>query len=282
MGLGWKTARVLGDELLVWHDGGPTEGIGALVALLPERKLGLVIFANEVSFEGNVAVFLALDILELMLETKYGIVPPVDAPVEITAVPPTLLSDYAGRYVVFGEMMEVAVDGDQLAGQVMGMDFDLIATSENSFRPHHWLLSLGLAEFLPFPIDPRELEITFMAGDDPVETAMIINFKDVYYEVCPVYPEVTAVPALWNEITGRYNLVYRLPAGRMGDEVVGQTEIFIEEGVLKMAGYVGPIRPISDTELIILSGSFAGETMVYAPENGAITHQMIVYQPAES
>ena len=281
MGLGWKTARVLGNELLVWHDGGPTEGIGALVALLPERKLGVVLIANEVSFEGNVAVFLALDILELMLETKYGITLPAAEPSEPTAVDPAMLADYSGRYVVFGEMMDVSLAGDQLEGRVMGMTFALVPISESSFRPNHWLLSLGLAEFLPFPIDPRELEVLFMTGDETDETAMIINFKDVYYEICPKYPEVTAVPALWNEITGTYNLVYRLPLGRIDDEIVGQTEIFIEDGVLKMAGYVGPILPISETELIILSGSFVGETMVYEPESGSITHQMIVYQPTE-
>jgi CubicO group peptidase (beta-lactamase class C family) len=73
MGLGWKTARVLGSERMIWHDGGPGEGIGSLVALLPERNLGVVLFANEVSFEGSVSVSLAVEILELMLETKYGV-----------------------------------------------------------------------------------------------------------------------------------------------------------------------------------------------------------------
>jgi CubicO group peptidase (beta-lactamase class C family) len=41
MGLGWKIAPVLASQLLVWHDGGPGEGIGSLVALLPERNCAL-------------------------------------------------------------------------------------------------------------------------------------------------------------------------------------------------------------------------------------------------
>ena len=41
MGLGWKIAYVPGSERMVWHDGGPDDGTGALVALLPDRKLGL-------------------------------------------------------------------------------------------------------------------------------------------------------------------------------------------------------------------------------------------------
>ena len=37
------------------------------------------------------------------------------------------------------------------------------------------------------------------------------------------------------------------------------------------------ILPISETEIIILSGSFAGETMVYCSDTGNIYHQMHVY-----
>ena len=33
IGLGFKIARVLGDERLVWHDGGPSDGTGALVGV---------------------------------------------------------------------------------------------------------------------------------------------------------------------------------------------------------------------------------------------------------
>ncbi len=75
MGLGWKTTRVLGSELLVWHDGGPSDGTGALMAFIPERKLGVVLIANSTTFGGDVSAPLAVEILELMLETKYGLIP---------------------------------------------------------------------------------------------------------------------------------------------------------------------------------------------------------------
>jgi hypothetical protein len=52
----------------------------------------------------------------------------------------------------------------------------------------------------------------------------------------------------------------------------------VADGVLQMAGFVGPILPISENEIIILSGAFAGETMVYDPETGNIYHQNIVYR----
>ena len=120
MGLGWKTAHVFGDELLVWHDGGPVEGISSLVALLPERKLGVVLFANEVSFEGNVSIFAAMDILELMLGTKYGIISPESDLPEPIDIDRSLLDDYAGRYIVFGEVLDVFLSGDQIKAKALG------------------------------------------------------------------------------------------------------------------------------------------------------------------
>ena len=47
------------------------------------------------------------------------------------------------------------------------------------------------------------------------------------------------------------------------------------------SGFVGPILPISESEIIILSGPFAGETMVYEPDTGYIYHQFVVYKPIE-
>ena len=281
MGLGWKKTRALGSELMVWHDGGPSEGIGSLVALLPERKLGVVLFANEVSFEGSVSVPLAIDILERMLETKYGIIPPEDEISEPIDIDRSLLEDYVGRYIAFGQVMDVSLRGDRLKGKIQGMKFDLIPVGQTRFRVSHWLLNLGLADLLQFPIDLRELEIEFLAGDEADEDVMIINIGDISYEICPRYPEFTDIPALWEEIAGVYDLVARLPSGNIGSEIVGRDEIQLEDGVLRMPGVIGPLKPINETEIIILSGPFAGETMVYEPGTGYIYHQWVVYKPTE-
>jgi hypothetical protein len=128
----------------------------------------------------------------------------------------------------------------------------------------------------------RELEIEFQAWDEADKEVMIINAANISYEICPKYPEFSEFPALWQEITGTYDLLRRLPSGDMGSEVFGQDEIRIEDGVLLMPGVIGPIKPISDTEIVILSGSFAGEIMLFEPDSGYVYHQSIVYQPAKS
>ncbi|MFL7893566.1 MAG: serine hydrolase domain-containing protein [Anaerolineales bacterium] len=45
MGLGWKTAYILGSERMIWHDGGAGEGIGAVVPRSWEQ--GLARFKRE-------------------------------------------------------------------------------------------------------------------------------------------------------------------------------------------------------------------------------------------
>jgi CubicO group peptidase (beta-lactamase class C family) len=278
MGLGWKIANVLGSERMIWHDGGPGEGVGALVALLPERKLGVILIANSTSFEGRVSVPIAQDILEVLLKTKYGINKPQEKTWERAEQDPDLLASYVGKYAAFGDVFEVLPDGDRLNGSIQGMVFSLAPLNETTFQPEHWLADLGFANLLGVPIDLKKMKIKFLAGNEENQDLMIINFGDIFYEICPRYPQMGEFPLLWDDLTGEYDLVARLSSGEAGVDVLGKTRIHVKDDVLHMAGLVGPILPISETEIIILSGPFAGETMVYDPASGTITHQSIVYK----
>jgi len=44
-----------------------------------------------------------------------------------------------------------------------------------------------------------------------------------------------------------------------------------------MSGVFGPILPLDETYIRILSGPFAGETMEYFPETGFLIHQNAVF-----
>jgi hypothetical protein len=241
-----------------------------------------VLFANEISFEGSISIPLATEILELMLETKYNVILPKDEIPEPVEIDRSTLEDYVGRYIVFGQVMDVSLSADQLKGEIQGMKFDLISVDQTRFRVSHWLLKLGVADLLQLPIDLRELEIEFLVGDESNEDVMIINIGGFSHEICPRYPEFTEIPALWEELTGVYELVARLPSGNVGSEIIGRDAIQLADGVLNMPGVIGPLNLISETEIIILSGPFAGETMIYEPETGYIYHQWVVYKPTES
>jgi hypothetical protein len=248
------------------------------VALLPERKLGVVLFANGTSFEGSVSVFLALDILAQMMEAKYGIIPSESPPPEPIKINPDLLAEYAGKYIVWGQVLEVSLKDEQLQLDFQGIKLNLVPICPTIFRVDHWLLRLPLEKYLLLPFEMgalREMEVEFQVEDAAV---MLLNFSGVSYEICPKYPEITAIPPLWEALAGEYYLRYRLPSGKIGNEVFGHAEIQIEDGVLIMPGVIGPILPISETEIIILGGSFTGEIMSYDPDTGAISHQWVVYK----
>jgi CubicO group peptidase (beta-lactamase class C family) len=279
MGLGWKTARVLASERMVWHDGGPDDGTGSLIALLPERKLGVVLISNSTAFGSPVSISLALELLEGMLESKYDVEPSTAATPDRVNVEPALLDEYAGRYIAFGQAMDVSRRGDRLKAKIRWITFNLVPVSQNTFRVGHWLLKLGLADLLPLPVDLRELELEFHAGDPDDEDTLIVKMGDFLSEICPRYPMVSEPPALWRELAGDYELQARVSSQQIRQEVIRRDEIRIENGVLLMPGIIGPLQTLDDTTIVIQSGPFAGETIARDPDTGTLYHQWVVYSP---
>jgi CubicO group peptidase (beta-lactamase class C family) len=282
MGLGWKIGLVSESEKMVWHDGGPSEGIGSLIAFLPERKLGLVLLANSTSFDGSVSAPLAIELLEAMQETAYGLAGTEEEPPDLYPVEPVVLQDYQGSYAAFGEIMEVVSNGDRLKASIQGMSFDLEPVAENRFRPNHWLYKLGLADLLQLPIDLRELEIEFQMGEETGQDIMVINMGGISYEMCPRYPDLTEDETSWEALAGKYERYGRLPSGNSGQEKLGEIDLTIIAGRLHMSGAIGPVLPIDDETIVILSGPFNGETISYDPESGILTHQGFIYKPVQS
>ena len=277
MGLGWKTSNALIGEHLVWHDGGPSEGIGSLVAFLPDRKLGIVLFANGTSFDGSVSVPLALDILKIMLESKFDLTVPDSMEPAIVKMDPANLEKYAGRYIAFGEVLEVLVNKDRLRGRLGGFTFNLEPLGNDEFQPQHWLSDIGLASVLGSPIDLRQLKIKFLDGDEIAGDFMIIDVGGISHEICPRYPNLESLSFQWKKFIGEFDLVYRLPSGELDNKILGTSTIWVEDDILQMGGVVGPIIPISATEIIIASGPYAGDIMILDPETENISHQSIVF-----
>jgi CubicO group peptidase (beta-lactamase class C family) len=279
MGLGWKIGRVLGSEKMVWHDGGPAEGIGSLVAMLPEKKLGVVMLGNSTSFESSVSMPIAMVLLEAMVETAYGLERIEEESREEVQVERAVLERYQGEYALFGDIIEIVLDKDRLKARFPGFSFDLAPIGENRFGVTHWLNRLGLLDLLGLPMDIDELEIQFQPGTEAGQDLMIIDFGGINYEICPRYPEV---PAGSEALAGRYERYYRLQAGNVGLEKLGENEIEVVDGRLTMSGGVGPILPIDDKTIIILSGPFSGETITRDPESGTLSHQVFVFKPITS
>ena len=279
MGLGWKTTKIDGSEFMAWHDGGPSEGIGALVAFLPYKKLGIAIVANSTSFESSISVPFAIKILKDILETKSEIEYHKSEKPGRIETNRQLLSIYEGKYTAFGQLMDVKAKNNKLKGRIGAFGLDLIPVNETEFRVSHWMDRIGLTKIIKPPIDFDKIKVGFFKSNTPDSSYLILNLDNISFEICPKYPDHFSVPGNWDDLVGEYKMAFRLPDNKTGDFNGSHWTISKEDYVMVMSGVFGPIVPLNDKFLIITSGPFADETIEYNPESGNIIHQNAVFVP---
>jgi len=266
MGLTWFTDREQLGELLVFHSG-TNQGVISLVALIPERDLGLVVFSNSDSFEDEQNQ-LMVDIFKLMLETKYGIVPPEKTAPDQVRVDKSTLERYVGKYAMNGEILEIILSGDTSKVVYQGQKVSMIPISQSRFMLSHWLA------------DVEDSQIEFFVDDADEEDIMILTAGGSFHIVCPKYPEISEVPPLWQKLIGEYDIYPRIPSVYSDTVTLGVDSIQAEENVLSTSS--GKILlSINDTEIIIVGGINDGETMIYDDETSSITWQNMILKPAE-
>ncbi len=151
MGLGWKTTRLNNSELLVWHDGGPSEGIGSVIAILPDRKMGIAMMGNSTEFSGAISIQLAIQILNRILaDRSESIEKSPDSPERIL-VSRQNMDRYEGRYLAWGTNMDVKGKNKKMKGRIGGIGLNLIPLSETNFRLTHWMDQIGLTKIFTPP-----------------------------------------------------------------------------------------------------------------------------------
>jgi len=279
MGLGWKTAKIRDKELLVWHDGGPGEGIGALIAFLPGQNLGIAMAANSTSFSGVESVQLASRILE-KIKSK-GSDPAIEAVSEAdrARVDPEVLNSYQGSYIAWGTVMRIKPKKEKLKGKIDGLGLDLIPLNDYEFRVSSWVDRLGLTKIFRLPMDLNKIRISFLPLESPDSITMVINMNYFNYEICPRYPDNFSLPENMQELTDSYEMAWRLPYSKAGPMSGNIFSITLENSMLIMSGVFGPILPLSNNRIRILSGPFAGEIIEYEQTSGQLIHQNGIFLP---
>jgi CubicO group peptidase (beta-lactamase class C family) len=279
MGLGWKTTRLDGNELLVWHDGGPDDGDGALVAFLPSRKLGIALIGNGTSLSGSISLPFAMEIFRQLIEQEGEAAGSLSPVKEKLKNPEHPLADYEGAYTAFGQLMQVKAKRRKLTGKIGGLSLEMIPVNDSTFRVTHWMDKLGLTKIIKPPIEFNKIHITFCNGKVPDARNMIINLDNITFEICPRYPDHLIEEGGWSKLIGDYRMAERLPGKRQGAFTGSIFSISTVDHTLVMSGHIGPVVPVSDHYLQILSGPFAGETMEYDPATGILAHQNALFIP---
>ncbi len=266
-GLTWFTDRRQLGEQLVFHSG-TNQGFISMIALMPERDLGFIVSSNSDRFE-DMQNQLAVDTLRLMLETKYGVVVPEERRAEAVDVDRSTLERYEGKYVMNGEIIEIILSGDEAKAVYQGQKITMVPISQAKFGLSHWLA------------DVENMELEFYVDSPDDEDMMIVTMGGSYYIICPRYPAIEEPPPLWEELTGKYDIYPRIPSTYSDTETLGTVEIKATGNVL-LTTDSRVLKPISNTEIVIVGGVFDGETMIYDDETGSITWQNVVYKPIES
>ncbi len=281
MGLGWKTTYIDGTELVVWHDGGPGEGTGALIALMPERKMGMAMMANSTSFAGSVSMPFAIEVFNRMLSAKAPGHEQSGKPVRYGTSQKHLMK-FEGTYAAFGQPMNVEARKKKLKASIGNMKLDLIPISENAFRVTHWMEAVGLTKIIKPPVAFEKISIEFRNAETADSCYMIIALGVFSHEICPRYPKSQKFEDMRNSVEGAYSAARRLPGNSVGKYTGSKYVIREQDSVLMMSGVYGPVVPIDESHLIISSGPFAGETMEYDARTGHLIHQNHIFVPSGS
>jgi CubicO group peptidase (beta-lactamase class C family) len=283
MGLGWKTTRLMDNKLMAWHDGGPDDGTGALIAFVPEENIGLAIVSNSTAFGANVSVPLTIQIFNEMKGHDKVAVNPKSENKTGAKYRRENLKELAGNYTAFGQIMSVEAKKNKLKGNIGGIGLDLVPLDTAGFKVTHWTHEIGLTKIIPPPVDLDKLTINFI--DDNISLGsgnMIINMDNISYEICPKYPATDHWPVYWHDLSGAYKIYQRLPGNKPGELWNGGYTISADKGIVMMSNPFGPIVPVSDRFIRIWSGPFAGEIMEYISETRTIIHQNAVFIPSDN
>jgi len=194
-GLGWMLSGlpVEGGGQQAWHNGG-TKAFLSQMALLPERKLGVVVIANA-DCAGNLVYQAAEEALKLALEIRDGVVQPPKLLAPEIALPRETLSRYVGDYSLMGSLARITLGKKRLRLHVLNYVLDLVPVSPTHFRVEYNLLGL---KSVPIPFPP--IDFTEVNGR---RFAILRDRVLVPSEKIPAYP----IPETWRRYVGQHRLL---------------------------------------------------------------------------
>ncbi len=193
-GLGWMLSGlpVEGGGQQAWHNGG-TKAYLSQIALLPEKKLGVVVLANA-DGAGSLVVEAAEAALQLALEIRHGIAAPARARVPEISVTHTQLAPLVGDYSLMGSLAHIKLGKKRLKLHVLKHVLDLVPVTPTRFRVEFNLLGL---KSVPIAFPP--VEFTQVAGRGFV---LLHDRTVIPAEKIAPY----SIPESWRRCVGDYHL----------------------------------------------------------------------------
>ena len=269
-GLAWRTDTHRFSELTVFHHG-ICMGTQSLIALMPEKKQGIVLICNSSSIDDSILLEFGFEILGLMLQTIDGVLPKSESGPQPSGSPQTSSEkdQYEGKYCLDGEIIELFIKSEDLKVKIEPGEMELLPLEGRRFS-----LSSDMRSLERF----GKIEVEFFL-DEISKDWMIHIFRGGMYVgtaiKCPVLDE-TALEK-WRKLEGKYEAYPRFESRFTGEKRFGHAEIILKDNFLLLPSHRAVLMPLNDMELVIRGGLFDGETMLYDPVTGYITWQDVVY-----
>ncbi|MCE7748556.1 MAG: beta-lactamase family protein [Candidatus Heimdallarchaeota archaeon] len=245
-------------ELAAFH-AGTNQGTKSIIAFAPEQQLAVILVSNSAEFEDD-SKALALEILEIMHETRTGLKKQKEC-YDKQEVDIEILKNYTGIYAVEGDVAEIYLVRNKLKMNYMGYNVVLKPINDTTFYADHWLINIG------------NIKLRFF------EDFFILSLEGVHNPICLKYSPDAELMNHWSSYLDDYEVWYRHFSIYNTEEVPFTMILYCEDGVLRfnMTNFV--LLPLSQTELIIQSGAFEGETIVRDPNTGFLYWESRIFKP---
>lgn len=193
-GLGWMLSGlpIEGGGSQAWHNGG-TKAFISQLALLPEKKLGVVVLANA-DCAANLVYETAETALRLALEMRHGVALVEKKLAPETVLPPATLTQHVGDYSLMGSLAKVSLGKKRLKLHVLQHVLDLVPVSPDRFRVEFNLLGIKSV-----PISFPPVEFLQVQGR---RFAVLRDRMAIPAEKIPSYK----IPHSWRKLCGDYRI----------------------------------------------------------------------------
>lgn len=266
MGLAWFISDIWPEPVgpMLWH-GGSDRYFNSMLAVLPKRRLGVVVLNNSANGM-PAAMEIAKLALQALLQTEAGINSPPERNVQQlpqVALSAQQLQQYAGAYETINGFVEVSLEGQRLWGRLGSNRVELVPIGENEFRIEHKLLGL-------IPTNPKEFQTHSFryarVGSD--EVLLRVGDRDARQLVgIKIHP--VPIPQAWSARFGRY----AVPDAMLKD--IKQIALRQDDRgflYLEFNGERGAtLQPLSDHEAIIAGLGRGKRETIRAQETEGVT-----------
>lgn len=244
-GLGWMLngLPIEGGGQQAWHNGG-TKAFVSQLALLPEKKLGVVVLANADN-AGDLVYDIAEEALRLALEIRRGVALPKKSLEPEVVLARDALVERVGDYSLMGSLARISLGKKRLKLHVLKHVLDLVPLTANRFRVEFNLLGI---KSVPIPFPPVEFA---QVGER--KFALLRGRVVIPAEKIPPY----SIPDTWRRCAGEYHIIN--PDAEYLVEL-DHCRMLIENGKLLMDIRISGIEnrhvkvvvvPISDSEAYV-------------------------------